>query len=1110
MGRRLFINSQKYSSRLKPSSATVGFAYNDYSVATMAKGLGKQADYEKYIASSKNWLNNWDESLTADGYSGFIHKRAEDGSYAVVNPSKSIGKDGTEMLWEGYNNDFYEAGIWEGSYSPTFDLPTLVEKMGGKYEYADRLNFALENEYLNFANEPSFQTIWTLASDEVQRPDLASHWVRDYLDMYTDVGYPDDEDNGAMSSMYMFMMSGFFPMSGTNNYYLHGTYLPKVTYHLGTGNDFIIKGINTGEDNIYVQSATWNGKPLTSSKLTWEQMSQGGTLEYVMGNEPSDWARVTDTEKPSDVGNLLIDDSQIGEGRLSLSWDKASDNTQIKSYNIYASTEENYPLDETTLITSTKETTYSFDVSNDVKYYRVEAVDYFGNKSDNPPTIKAEYSDTEKPVFTDAITLDKRYLEVGQFRLDWEKATDNTKVKEYRIYKGTEADFKMNDDTFMESTTELTYSTFKKAGTYYYKVCAVDVFGNTSDALSIKVESEKGLEGLPLDATTNIAKGMDATASGQTNNNESAAKAVDGSTDTKWCCKDIQSSDTNGFWLEIDLKDTYQINRWVVKHASASKAEASKPEYNTKDFKLQVKSDDEWLDIDTVSDNEAGTTDRKVPMFEGRYIRVYISEPTRAGQARTVRLYEFELYGDQNDLLFEDSLMRNPNITATVNNQASTSEGAYEAFDFNSSTKWSCRYQAATDGYYWLEVTLPNLYKINSMELLGAGNENPDYVTKNFSLQVKENDQWKDVLTVTDNTENLYQGGISEEAIGRQFRLLIPKLADGGWANARILEFHLYGERMVDKAALDTLITEVKALSEKDYTPKSWKGLATPLNDAETVFNNSNASQEEVDNAITALQTAKDVLVERADKTALDTLITEVKALSEKDYTPKSWKGLTTPLSDAEAVSKNNNVSQEDVNNAITTLQTAKDALVERADKIALDALITEVKALSEEDYTPKSWKVLATPLCDSEAVSKNNNASQEEVNEAATVLQAAKDALVEKTVGLEVEKTKLEEAIKKAKALDKTLYTETSWKQLSDTLVNAETIYNDVDASQEQVDQIVKALNEAIESLQKIEVNIKGTTTSTGDTTNTIGYFVLCAISVRVVYYGLRKRKKS
>ena len=322
-------------------------------------------DYEKYIQSSKKWLNNWDENLvSSDGYKGFIHKRAEDGSYATVDPSHFLGYDGTEMKWQGYGDDFYEAGIWEGSYSPTFDLPTLVEKMGGKYAYADRLDYALGQGYINFANESAFQTIWTLASDEVQRPDLASKWVDVYLSKYTDVGYPGDEDNGAMSSMYLFMMSGFFPMSATNNYYLHGTRLPEVTYHLGTGNDFVIKGINVSDENIYVQSATWNGQPLTSSKLTWEQIKEGGTLEYVMGSQPSDWAREVDNENPSDVTGLTLDDSKLNEGTLALNWNEATDNTQIKQYNIYSSIQEDFELNDETLVTSTKDTTYTFDVSN--------------------------------------------------------------------------------------------------------------------------------------------------------------------------------------------------------------------------------------------------------------------------------------------------------------------------------------------------------------------------------------------------------------------------------------------------------------------------------------------------------------------------------------------------------------------------------------------------------------------------------------------------------------------------------------------------------------------------------------------------------------------------
>ena len=405
--------------------------------------------------------------MSSDGYKGFIHKRAEDGSYATVDPSHFLGYDGTEMKWQGYGDDFYEAGIWEGSYSPTFDLPTLVEKMGGKYAYADRLDYALGQGYINFANEPAFQTIWTLASDEVQRPDLASKWVDVYLSKYTDVGYPGDEDNGAMSSMYLFMMSGFFPMSGTNNYYLHGTHLPEVTYHLGTGNDLVIKGINVSDENIYVQSATWNGQPLTSSKLTWEQIKEGGTLEYVMGSQPSDWAREVDNENPSDVTGLILDDSKLNEGTLALNWNEATDNTQIKQYNIYSSTQEDFELNDETLVTSTKDTTYTFDVSNEVKYFKVEAEDYFGNKSLNSPLIKVDISDFEKPILTGEIQLDEKYLDIGLVKFSWPEATDNIKIKEYRVYRSNEENYDLDETSLLTATNDLSYSETKQAGTFY-------------------------------------------------------------------------------------------------------------------------------------------------------------------------------------------------------------------------------------------------------------------------------------------------------------------------------------------------------------------------------------------------------------------------------------------------------------------------------------------------------------------------------------------------------------------------------------------------------------------------------------------------------------------
>ena len=955
-------------------------------------------DYEKYIQSSKKWLNNWDENLvSSDGYKGFIHKRAEDGSYATVDPSHFLGYDGTEMKWQGYGDDFYEAGIWEGSYSPTFDLPTLVEKMGGKYAYADRLDYALGQGYINFANESAFQTIWTLASDEVQRPDLASKWVDVYLSKYNDVGYPGDEDNGAMSSMYLFMMSGFFPMSGTNNYYLHGTHLPEVTYHLGTGNDLVIKGINVSDENIYVQSATWNGQPLTSSKLTWEQIKEGGTLEYVMGSQPSDWAREVDNENPSDVTGLTLDDSKLNEGTLALNWNEATDNTQIKQYNIYSSTQEDFELNDETLVTSTKDTTYTFDVSNEVKYFKVEAEDYFGNKSLNSPLIKVDISDFEKPILTGEIQLDERYLDIGLVKFSWAEATDNIKIKEYRVYRGNEENYDLDETSLLTATNDLSYSETKQAGTFYYTVVAVDLFGNVSDSLKLKVENSNGLTGKKLKSTENIAKNKNVTASGRHSEAEDGKYAVDGNTKTKWCSKDNESSANPDFWLEIDLGDVYQLNKWVVKHAQAGGEQAS---YNTRDFKLQVKSGDEWLDVDSVVGNTDSTTSRTLPMFEGRYVRLYVTNPTQANQARTTRIYEVELYGDKDYSTFTGSIMKTPGIEVSVNHAVNENEDAIKAIDFDTNTKWSCRNSNDDNGYYWLEVKLPQKYRVNALELLSAEKENASYITRDFQLQVKENGEWKDVHNVTGNQENLYYANLETPVIGDNFRLLIKKLGSANEDNARVYEFHLYGDKVVDsnKTALKIAVDLANTITDEDLAnvvPAVVEEFKVALQEANEVYNNVGASQADVNAAFDRLASAMQMLdFVKGDKTALKAFIDKVSGLDSTKYTEATWTAFETKLNEAVSVYNDENAMQEEVNNAYKELVTAFLNLRLIPDKSLLEELINQASGLNVANYTKASFDGLTKALNEAKVVFENPNATQKEVDNAKATLEKAINSL--------------------------------------------------------------------------------------------------------------------
>jgi predicted alpha-1,2-mannosidase len=264
-----------YCQRMKSASGTLAFAYADFSVAQVAKGLGKTADYEKYLARSANWKNVWDDSLSDADFTGFPRSRHQDGHFADTPATK------------GYNTDFYEGTCWIYSYFVPQDIAGLIEKMGGKEKFVERLQYALQNNLIDFSNEPSFDTLWWFCA--AGRPDLAGFWTDKLKSLYTPQGYPGDEDSGAMSSLYIFLTAGLYPITGQDIYYLHGPRVPKIVFQLDNQKTFTIIGHNASPENIYIQSASLNGKPLNQPWIHHPDITTGGTLEFEMGNKPSNW-----------------------------------------------------------------------------------------------------------------------------------------------------------------------------------------------------------------------------------------------------------------------------------------------------------------------------------------------------------------------------------------------------------------------------------------------------------------------------------------------------------------------------------------------------------------------------------------------------------------------------------------------------------------------------------------------------------------------------------------------------------------------------------------------------------------------------------------------------
>lgn len=264
-----------------------------------------------------------------------------------------------------------------------------------------------------------------------------------------------------------------------------------------------------------------------------------------------------------------------------------------------------------------------------------------------------------------------------------------------------------------------------------------------------------------------------------------------------------------------------------------------------------------------------------------------------------------------------------------------------------------------------------------------------------------------------------------------------------------------------DKTDLDTAIKEAEALDSSKYTSKSWDDLQKALEEAKKVLIDENATTDTVNLALTGLKNAQSNLELLGDKTELNKMIKEVKALDQSKYTKASWKVLQESLAKAEAVVANKDASQKDVDLALKELKDAKGQLIKIANKTELNKLIKEVESLDKSKYTSASWKKMQDALTKAKVVASNDGASQKEVDVALKELQTAKEGLIKLA-----NKTELNKLIKEVEGLDKSQYTKASWEKMMSILKKEKEVSNNENASQTDVDNALKSLNEAKEQL--------------------------------------------
>jgi predicted alpha-1,2-mannosidase len=253
-------------------SRTLEYAYDDFALSVLAKGLGHAEDARILQQHAMNYKNVIDPST------GYARGRYADGSW--IKSFDPFAKR-SPFITEGSPAQY----TW---FVPQ-DVAGLAKIMGGNKAFTNKLDTLFEQGHYWHGNEPNHQIAYLYAY--AGEPWKTQKWVRKIIYEEYDTGMgglSGNEDGGQMSAWLAFSMIGMYPVTpGTPDYVLGSPVFKEVRLQTGKGKQFVIEAKNVSEKSPYIQSAKLNGKPFSRTYLSHQELTQGGKLVLEMGPDPN-------------------------------------------------------------------------------------------------------------------------------------------------------------------------------------------------------------------------------------------------------------------------------------------------------------------------------------------------------------------------------------------------------------------------------------------------------------------------------------------------------------------------------------------------------------------------------------------------------------------------------------------------------------------------------------------------------------------------------------------------------------------------------------------------------------------------------------------------------
>jgi predicted alpha-1,2-mannosidase len=276
------------------ASKTVEYAYDDWTIARMAKAMGRDDVAATFEKRAGNWRNSFDVKT------GFLRARKSDGAFRTPFDPTAIN----------YGSDYTEGNAWQYSWFAPQDLGGLVGLMGGDAATVRKLDamFDFDNSKIDYShaediagligqyihgNEPSHHVayMYDYAGAPWRTQARLTQIVKSQYKPTPD-GLSGNDDLGQMSAWLVFTALGFYPVApGSNEYVIGRPFVDKAVLNLEGGKRFTVRTVGLSDAAPYVGAVTLNGKPLTRSFLRDAEIRAGGELVFTMSATPNKtWA----------------------------------------------------------------------------------------------------------------------------------------------------------------------------------------------------------------------------------------------------------------------------------------------------------------------------------------------------------------------------------------------------------------------------------------------------------------------------------------------------------------------------------------------------------------------------------------------------------------------------------------------------------------------------------------------------------------------------------------------------------------------------------------------------------------------------------------------------